>query len=327
MIVGYMIYSALRKPNVWINNQESASLFIPTGSDYEDVKTILYSNGFIINRNNFEWVADRKKYPELVKPGHYIIQKDMNNDALLNMLRSGEQTPVKVIFNYIRTKEQLANKIGSQIETDSLSIISLLNDSVYISQFELTPTTLLSLFIPNTYQFFWNTTASQFLERMNQEYIRFWNHERKEKAGKLNLSDKEVITLASIIEKETSKNDEKPRIAGVYINRLDENWYLQADPTLIYAIGDYSIKRVLNKHKRIDSPYNTYKYAGLPPGPICAPSISSIDAVLNYENHNYMFFCAKDDMSGYHAFAETGTQHNANARKYQRALDKLNIRE
>jgi UPF0755 protein len=297
------------------------SIYIPSESDYDDVKHILYSHGVILNRNSFEWLSERKKYPELVKAGHYLIKDGMSNDELINMLRSGEQVPVKVIFNNIRTREQFAKKIGEQLEADSASVIALLNDSAYIGQFGLVTETALTLFLPNTYEFYWNTDAEQFMERMNREYMTFWEGERERKAEALDLSRQEVVILASIVEKETNMNDEKATISGVYVNRLNRNWRLQADPTLVYASGDFGITRVLNVHKEIDSPYNTYKYPGLPPGPICIPSIASIDAVLNTEDHDYLFFCAKDDLSGYHVFARSITQHNRNARAYRRAIE------
>ena len=183
------------------------------------------------------------------------------------------------------------------------------------------------MFIPNTYEFYWTTTAEVFMQRMNTEYLKFWSESRKAKAAELGYSPEEISILASIVEKETNKNDEKPAIAGVYLNRLKYNWRLQADPTVVYAWGDFSIRRVLNLHKRIDSPYNTYVYYGLPPGPICIPSIASIDAVLNRQDHNYLFFCAKDDFSGYHVFAATNAQHAINANKYRKALDDRNIRK
>jgi len=179
----------------------------------------------------------------------------------------------------------------------------------------------LTLIIPNTYEFYWNTSAEQFLERMYREYRLFWEGNRDEKANALNMSRPEVVILASIVEKETNMNDEKARISGVYVNRLEQNWLLQADPTLVYASGDFGLRRVLNMHKEIESPYNTYKYPGLPPGPICIPSIASVDAVLNTEDHDYLFFCAKDDLSGYHVFARSITQHNRNARRYRRAIE------
>jgi len=326
-IVAYAGYHVLYKNNVWINNADEVSVFIPTGSGFDDVKSILYSQGIILHRNSFEWVAIQKKYPELIKPGHYVITKGMSNDELINLLRSGEQTPVKVIFNSLRSKEHLARIISLQLEVDSAEIIDLLNDSSYMSKFDLKDPSGLSLFIPNTYEFYWNTRPTQFLERMYSEYQQFWNNDRRMKAESMGFSIPDVITLASIVEKETAKNDEKDDIAGVYINRLNLGWRLQADPTLIYALNDYSIRRVLNRHKEVDSPYNTYKYGGLPPGPICIPSIASIDAVLNHTDHDYLFFCARDDLSGYHVFAKTSEQHAANARKFQRVLDEMNIRK
>lgn len=325
LITAYSLYRIIFSPNVWTEGDQQVSVYIPTGADFNKVQDLLYSKGAIIHRRSFEWLASWKKYPDNIKPGRYILKNGMSNDVLLNMLRSGAQSPVRLMFNNVRTKSQLAGKIASQIEADSASIIKLLDDSVYMSQFGLPPQQALILFIPNTYEFWWNTDADQFIHRMYSEYQNFWNAERKDKAEKMNLSIPEVVTLASIIEKETSKNDEKRRIAGVYMNRLKKRWKLQADPTLIYAAGDFGIKRVLNVHKEIDSPYNTYKYYGLPPGPICIPSISSIDAVLNYEKDDYMYFCANPDMSGYHIFSKTLAQHNRNARAYQHALNQMKI--
>jgi len=321
LIAGFFLYKALFQTNVWTPEGKPLSVYIPTGSDYDDVKLILYSNGVVINRKTFEWLAMRKKYPELVKPGHYIVRKGMSNDELINMLRLGIQTPVDVVFNNIRTREQLAQRVAGQIEADSAGIMNLLNDTVFLKEKGLTPATALTMFIPNTYEFYWNTNARQFIERMYREYITFWDGWRDEKAREKGMDRTEVVILASIIEKETNKNDEKATIAGVYINRLKKNWLLQADPTLVYASGDFGLTRVLNVHKEIDSPYNTYKYAGLPPGPICIPSIASIDAVLNYEDHDYLFFCARDDLSGYHVFSSYITQHNRNARRYRKAIE------
>ena len=278
-----------------------------------------------MNRKNFEWVADKKKLYELIKPGHYKITNGMRNLDLVNMLRSGSQVPVKVTFNNVRDIYQLAGRVGEQIEADSVDIANLMQDSIFLQKLGLTPATAGIIFLPNTYEFWWNTDAEAFVSRMFQEYVKFWNSDRLAKANALGFTKEKVITLASIVEKESTKNDEKPKIAGVYINRIKKGWRLQADPTLIYAWNDYTIKRVLNKHKQIDSPYNTYKYEGLPPGPICVPSIASIDAVLNYQKHNYIFFCAKEDFSGYHNFASTLRQHNNNARRFQRALNKRRI--
>jgi UPF0755 protein len=325
LITGYLLYRAIFMPNVWTGEQDHVSVYIPTGSSFGEVKLILYEHGIVVNRNTFEWLAAQKKYDQFVKPGHYVITRGMSNDELINLLRSGNQTPVNVTFNSLRSIEKLASVVSAQIEADSASIASLLNNESYISDFGFNSTSIMSMFIPNTYELWWTTDAKQFIERMYAEYDAFWNESRREKAEKAGLTIDEVVTLASIVEKETNKNDEKPTIAGVYINRLKAGWRLQADPTLIYAWQDYSIKRVLNTHKTIDSPYNTYKHGGLPPGPICIPGISSIDAVLNYEDHRYMFFCASADLSGYHSFAKTSREHNRNARAYQKALDEMKV--
>lgn len=322
---GYFLFRAIFQPNVWTAGKDYVSVYIPTGSGFEDVKRVLYGDGLIINRNTFEWLARQKKYTEYVKPGHYLVTSGMSNDELINLLRSGNQTPVDLTFNSLRSIQDLAGVVGKQIEADSAAIALLLEDDMYIASLGYDETGIMSMFIPNTYEFWWTTDAEQFIERMEKEHDAFWTRARLEKAGELGMSALEVATLASIVEKETNKNDEKPTIAGVYINRLKAGWRLQADPTLIFALQDYSIKRVLNIHKKVDSPYNTYQNAGLPPGPICIPGIASIDAVLNYEDHNYMFFCASADLSGYHAFARTASEHARNARAYQKALDEMNV--
>ncbi len=327
LIVAYLLYKVILKPNTWAKDDLATSVYIPTGSSYEDLKTILYEKGIVINRNDFEWLAKKKNLPKNIHPGRYMVKAGMSNDELINLLRSGEQTPVKIIFNNIRTKEEFAKNIAAQIEPDSADIIRLINDSSCIEIF--TPETILTLFIPNTYEVYWNITTEDFIDRMYTEYNKFWNTKRRQKAEQVGLEPFEVSILASIVEKETGKDDEKPTIAGVYFNRMKYGWRLQADPTIVYAWGDFNIniKRVLNLHKRIDSPYNTYVYYGLPPGPICVPSISSIDAVLNREDHSYLFFCAKDDFSGYHVFANTNAQHIVNANKYRKALDERNIKK
>ncbi|NOX85063.1 MAG: endolytic transglycosylase MltG [Chlorobi bacterium] len=322
---GYYLYQVVYKPNVWTPEGKEVSVYIPTNSDFEDVKLILYKNGLIVHRRHFEWLAEKKKYPKRVLPGRYIVKDGMNNNDLINMLRSGKQVPVKVTFNNVRDVFQLAGIVGKQIEADSADIAGLLTDTVYLKQIGYTKETIPAAFIPNTYEFYWNTDAKGFIDRMLEEHDKFWNEERKAKARELGMTPVEVVTLASIVEKETNKNDEKPMIAGVYLNRLKYEWRLQADPTVVYAIGDYNIRRVLNVHKEVDSPYNTYKHLGLPPGPICIPSISSIDAVLDYDRNKYFFFCAKDDLSGYHVFAKTNAQHRKNAKKYQEALNKMRI--
>jgi UPF0755 protein len=249
----------------------------------------------------------------------------MNNNRLLNLLRSGSQTPVKFTFNNIRTIEQFAGRVAEQLEMDSVSLLKAVKENATLKEMGFDEESAAALFIPNTYELYWNIDADDFVEKMVGEYNRFWNEERRNKAKSLNMTPIEVSILASIVDKETAKVSEMPRIAGVYINRLKKNWLLQADPTLIFALGDFEIKRVLDAHKEIKSPYNTYKHIGLPPGPICIPSIAAIDAVLNAENHKYFYFCAKDDLSGYHVFARNMSEHNRNAEKYRKALNKMKI--
>ena len=280
---------------------------------------------FIIHRKNFEIWAEWKKLPEYFKTGHYNLDNNMSNNALINMLLAGNQTPVKVVINKERLPQNMASRLSKQLEVDSSAIMKLLSDSLFLSKYGLNTKTSMVIFVPNTYEMYWNISAENLIKRVVNEYNNFWNETRKAKAISMGMSISEIVTLASIVEEETNKNDEKSRIAGVYINRIKHGWLLQADPTLKFAIGDFTIKRVLNEHKKAESPYNTYKYLGIPPGPICSPSISSIDAVLNYENHKYMFFCAKEDFSGYHNFARTSAQHIANARKYQQALNNRRI--
>jgi UPF0755 protein len=283
-------------------------------------------NKFVKSRSSFEWVAHRKEYEKKVRPGRYRIKDGMSNNELVNLLRSGKQTPVRVTFQNIRSREDLAGKISRQIEADSLSLVTLLRDQEYLKQFGVNPLNSFVLFVPNTYEFYWNTTADGFIARMAREKTKFWDKTRTEKCRILGFTVSQVVTLASIIEKETFRDKEKPIIAGVYVNRLKNGWPLQADPTIIFAWNDYTIKRVLNIHLQINSLYNTYLHTGLPPGPICIPSISSIDAVLNFQHHDYFYFCAKDDLSGYHVFAVNLSEHNRNAKKYQAAIKKQGIR-
>ncbi|MDR2037812.1 MAG: endolytic transglycosylase MltG [Bacteroidales bacterium] len=322
-IFGYTVYQRVYKPNLTVN-EDSPFFFIPTGSTYDDVCILLSETG-LQDMRSFRCVAEKMNYPNTLKAGRYRLTDGMNNINLVRMLRSGRQIPVKVTFNNIRLGTQLAGVVSENIEADSTDIVTLLSDSVYLLKYKLNPQTVLSLFIPNTYEFFWNTSAQGFMERMEKEHTRFWNDSRKKKAREINMTPTEVSILASIIEEETQMNSEKPTMAGVYINRIQKGMLLQADPTVKFAAGDFMIKRVLNKHKEIDSPYNTYKYKGLPPGPICIPSIASLDAVLDYQKSDYLYFCAKDDLSGYHSFARTLEQHNRNAQAYQRALNKLKI--
>lgn len=322
---GYWAYRTVMSPNVTAPDGKEAVVFIPTGSHFEDVQAILNEGHLLANPQSFNWVAQRKGLPENVRPGRYVLKNGMSNNQLVNMLRGGLQSPVNVTFNNIRDVDQLAGRIAKQIEADSASIAELLHNQAYVKQLGFNNFTIPALFLPDTYQFYWNTDAEGFVARMFQEYNKFWTDERKEQAKNMGLSPTQVSTLASIVNKETNMSDEMPRVAGVYLNRLKSNWLLQADPTLIFALNDYSIKRVLNVHKEVESPYNTYKYIGLPPGPICIPSIAAVKAVLNAEQHHYYYFCAKEDFSGYHNFAKTLAEHNRNAARYQQALNQRGI--
>ncbi|MCF8335524.1 MAG: endolytic transglycosylase MltG [Bacteroidales bacterium] len=324
-VMAYGLYSKIYGPNIHLKEKETAHIYIPTGSTEKDVLRILDTSNVIQDMSDFKWLAEKKNYQNHIHPGRYQIKNGMSNNALINLLRSGQQDPVELTFNNIRRKRALAGVVSKQIEADSSDIIRLLNDGEYLQQYDVTPQTVPALFIPNTYEFYWNTPAPKFIERMHREYKRFWNEERKNKAEKIGLSPIEVSTLASITEEETNKKEEMPTIAGVYINRLEKGMRLQADPTIKFAIGDFSVNRILDKYLEHDSPYNTYKYAGLPPGPISFPSIAAIEAVLNYENHDYLYFSAKPDFSGYHNFSKTHYQHIQKARKYQEALNEKKI--
>ncbi len=321
-IYAYSVYQDIFKSNV----SEETYLYIPTGSDYNDVIDSLKALNILTDFDAFLKTAVLKNYKEKIYSGRYYLSKNMTNNELVNTLRSGKQTPVKLTFNNIRTVEELASKVSKIIEPDSVELTVLLNNESFIETYGYTQQTIIGMFIPNTYEFYWNTSAEKFIEKMYSEYNKFWTDNRISKAKELNLTKQEVTVLASIVQAEQREhNSEKAKIAGLYINRIKRGMLLQSDPTLIFASGDFTIKRVLNKDKEIESPYNTYKYLGLPPGPINMPEISSLDAVLNYESHNYIFMCAKEDFSGYHNFATNAKQHGIYARRYQQAMNKKKI--
>ena len=320
----YYAYQIVYTANVDTKGEDTY-VYIPTGADYTEALDSVEATGVIIDKLSLRFMAKLMDYDELVKPGRYKLENGWGNRQLIGVLRSGEQEPVKLTFTNIRLRSQLAERLAASIEPEPAEIDSLLNDPAYLKELGFDTANIVSMFIPNTYEVYWTTTADELIQRMNTEYDKFWTAERLEKAEELNLTQQEVSTLASIVQAETIKNDEKPRVAGVYLNRLKKGMLLQADPTVVLSVGDFSIRRVLNAHLKHDSPYNTYKYKGLPPGPINVPNISSIDAVLNAENHDYIYFCAKEDFSGYHAFAETEAEHRANARRFHQALNKRNI--
>lgn len=323
-LFGFNFYNKIYKPNT----TQEGFLYIPTNSDFNEVENLV--RPFLKRVKPFVWVANRKNYPNIIKPGKYHIEKGMNNNELVNLLRGGKQTTVKLSFNNQDTFEKLAGRISEQIEADSISLLNAFNNVDFITNAGFNKNTSIAMYIPNSYEFYWNTSAESFRKKMLKEYRRFWTKDRVQKAAKLKLSQTEVITLASIVQKETSNIAERPKVAGLYLNRLQDKWPLQADPTIIYALkqqlgNDVVIKRVLTKDLQIDSPYNTYKNAGLPPGPIAMPDISAIDAVLNPKKHNYFYMCASITTIGQHEFAKTLSQHNRNALKYQRWLSKQGV--
>ncbi len=325
VLVGGRFFRYIHGHNVDISKLESFYIYIPNNTTFSELKQILESSGAIKDLESFTWVAQKKSYVNNIKGGRYQLVDGMSNNQLINMLRSGRQNPINFTFNNIRKIEQLASVAGEKLMVDSAELVRLLTDNEFISALGFDRHTLPSMFVPNTYQMYWNTDEKGFVERMKNEYVKFWNSARKNRADELGLSPLEVSILASIVDEETVMSDEKPKVAGLYLNRLRINMRLQADPTLKYALGDFSLKRILDVDKLVDSPYNTYKYTGLPPGPIRIPSITGIDAVLNAQRHKYLYMCAKEDFSGYHNFANTLKQHNVNAAKYQRELNKRRI--
>jgi len=323
-VIVYNIYGKIYKPNV----VKDGFIFIKTNSTLTDVENEISS--FLKQVKSFVWVAKRKNYQEAIKPGKYKIIKGFSNNDIINVLRSGQQTPTLVVFNNQHTLEDLSGRVAEQIEADSISILNAMTDVVFLEKNQFTLKSALGMYVPNSYEFYWNTTAEQFRDRMFIEYNRFWNEERENEAKKLNLSRTKVIALASIVQKETAKISERPIVAGLYLNRLKRGWPLQADPTIIYALKekygkDFMVKRVLKKDLEINSPYNTYKNRGIPPTLIAMPDISSIDAVLFSKKHNYFYMCASVEKIGYHEFANTLSQHNRNARKYQRWISEKGI--
>ncbi len=322
-VIGYRYYKGFFAPNV---TAETEYLYIYTHWGFEDVMKSIGELHAVDDTAAFRWAATKMDYPTRVKPGKYRLEPGMNNRTLINRLGGGFQEPVKLRFENVRLKENLAATLAGQLEPDSIAFINLLNDDSLAARYGFDRDNLFSMFVPNTYEFYWNTSVDRFAERMHQEYRKFWNDDRKAKAARLNLSPQEVSVLASIVKGEALHTDEMPAIAGLYINRLRKGMLLQADPTVIFANNDFTIRRVLYKHLRTDSPYNTYLYRGLPPGPIMMPSIAAIDAVLDFQRHDYIYMCAKDDFSGYHNFAVTQAEHNINARKFQQALNERNIR-
>ena len=324
---GYQKYQQLFKSNVPAQLKHGY-LLIPTGSTYPELVKNLYDSGFLMDSTAFQVAAGLMKFNKdsKVRAGRYKIMPKWSNRKLIQKLRSGNQSPVKVVINSGRLVSDIVGKVGQVIEPDSTEIMDLLSDESFLEKHHYSRETLMSLFIPNTYNMYWNTSPKGFFERMEKEHDKFWKAKgRLEKANDMGLTTEQVYTLASIVERETNYKPERPTIAGVYLNRLEKGMLLQADPTVVFATGDFGARRILNKHLEIDSPYNTYKNVGLPPGPISFASISSIDAVLNAKDHDYLYFCAKPDNSGQHAFAKTLSGHNINANKFRNWLNKRRV--
>ena len=300
--------------------------YVHTGTTYDQLVDDLETQKIIDRLKEFEWTAELKKF-DAPQPGRYRITDGMSYNELVNMFRGGLQEPLMITFNTVRTKQDLARQVSKYLECDSLELITLLEDNSYASKYGFSPETFLTMFIPDSYEFYWNTSAEEFFERMAEEYKAFWTDERKQKAEKIGLTQSEVSILASIVESEQRLHpEERPVIAGLYLNRLDKGIKLQSDPTVIYAVGDFSINRVLNKHLETDSPYNTYKYAGLPPGPILLPEKASLDAVLNRDDNDYIYMCAEYG-TGLHSFTSDYNEHCRNADRFQAALDKAGIKK
>ena len=320
----FYTYQILYTPNILVEG-EPRKITIPHGMTFKEFQKQMSEERIVNDAVSFGFLSKLKDLDTSLKPGLYSLEADMTNLELINLLRSGRQTPVNLTFSNARLLEDLPRKLTQSLEIDSAAMARILLHDTTANHYGFEDQTFISMFIPNTYQVYWTDSPKQLLDRMKREYDAFWTDERMQKASSLNMTKAQVSTLASIVQGETNKMEEAPTVAGVYINRLKRGIPLQADPTLVYAIGDFSIRRILNKDKTFDSPYNTYKYRGLPPGPINMPSIASLESVLDFEEHSFLYFCAKEDFSGYHIFAKTLSEHNRNARKFQQAMNRRRI--
>ena len=320
LTIASFLYLICFSPN--IRSEKPVYFYIPRGASFEQVVDKLTKEKTIRSEQKFRQVSNWLGYPTTVKSGRYKLLPDMSTWSLVRLLRSGKQEPVKIHFENARTKVELAEQLDNMLDLHRDELLTLLEDKPLLDSLGFTPETAIALFIPNTYEVYWDIEPLHLIEKMNHYHKHFWNEARKAKAVAVSLNQLEISTLASIVQAESYQLKERPIIAGVYINRLRTGMPLQADPTIVFAWNDFNINRVLNSHLSIDSPYNTYKHKGLPPGPINCPSINAIDAVLNFEKHNYLYFCAKEDFSGYHSFATNYQDHLTLANRYQQALNK-----
>lgn len=322
----FYFWQIYRSPNLQTQETDKTfALLIPRGSTFESVIDTLKKNDVLNDEMSFRFLAKLMKYPDRVKVGRYEITPRMGNRAALVKLRSGDQDAMPVTFTSMRQKSDLIQRLGSKFEFGPTALGTLLNDPAVCQKYGFDTTTIVCLFLPNTYEFFWTIKPNELLERMGTEYKKFWTPERQAKAKALGLTQTQTQVLASIVAAETNKRDEQPRVAGVYLNRLKRGIKLEADPTVIFALRDFGIRRLLNRQLAVDSPYNTYRYAGLPPGPINLPAPATIDAVLNAEQHDYLFFVVDARFNGYHTFSRNLSEHMANARLYQQALTRMKI--
>lgn len=315
----FYAYQTIYSPNLQVG-KEDRILIVKRGETFKSLQKKLYDDDYVQDLVSFSFLAKLMDYDKSIKPGRYLIKADMNNITAIRLLRIGQQKPVNITFNNIRLKEDIGKKITKRILLEEEDFNKSLLEFIATNDEGWNNENVIGMFIPNTYEVYFDISAEALIAKMNKEYEKFWNEDRLEKAKALSMDPRQVATLASIVQAESIKKEEGKTIAGLYINRLKRGIALQADPTLVFASGDFGLKRVLNEHKEIESPYNTYKYAGLPPGPINMPMIHSLDAVLNYEEHNFLYMCAKEDFSGYHNFAASLQQHLRNAKKYQTAL-------
>lgn len=325
---GYWAYQNVFKSNVHLNGKKYTYIYIPTGASFDDVLDELYSQDIIDDHKSFEWMAKEMDLPENINPGKYRIGLDMSNRSIVKMIINGKQEKVKLFFNsQIRSKEQFMAYVSEKLEIDLGDLEEYCsNEEVLGKKYGLNSENFMALIVPATYEVNWTTHLDDFFELVKNNYDAVWTKERKNKAKAIGYSVPEVVTLASIVQSESTIKGEQQKIAGVYINRLKKDMKLQADPTIVFANQDFSVQRVLSADKGIDSPYNTYMYKGLPPGPICLVNTGTIDAVLNYTKHNYIFFCAKCDFSGYSDFTSDYNEHQKNAKAYHDALDKRGIK-
>jgi UPF0755 protein len=300
-------------------------LYIHTGADYDDVYKTIRDSDMVKDSTTFNWAAENMKYKSRIKAGRYRLKPGMSNRALINMLASGTQEPVTLSFHTMRLKEQFAVYVSKKIEPDSTAILNLLDSAAFIKQYGFTTDDVFTMFLPNTYQLYWNSSPEKFFKKMYAGYEKFWTPERKQKATDIGLSQVQVSILASVVDAEALHDDEMPTIAGLYLNRLKKGMKLESDPTIIFALHDFTIHRVLNKDLTVNSPYNTYTHTGLPPGPVMMPSINALNSVLDYQKNDYLYMCAKADFSGYHAFATNQADHLVNAHAFQKALSERHI--